>query len=63
MKNLSTGEKTFLLYSVINVIIIWCATESIGILNDDTALGIFISWITYMISYIVIKGVSPVETS
>lgn len=63
MKNLSKGEKIFLVYSVINVIIIWCATEGIGILNDDTALGLFISWMTYMLSYIVIKGILPVEIS
>lgn len=50
MKSLAKGEKIFLIYSVTNVVLIWCAMENVGILNDDIALGIFFSWMLYLAS-------------
>ena len=53
MKKFSKGEMIFIIYSIINLIIIWCAEKGVGILNGDISFGIIISWMMYMLSYII----------
>lgn len=39
--------KPYFIYSIINLIFMFLSSKGIGILNDDTFGGLFISWITF----------------
>lgn len=60
MKNLTKGEKIFLVYSIINIIIIWCAVENVDILNGEIAVGVFLSWMMYIVAYMIISSLTPI---
>lgn len=48
MKNLTQSEKIFLIYSLINAIVIL-------FVNEDVAFGVFVSWIIYIFSYMLME--------
>lgn len=39
--------KPYVVYSISNMIFIFMSDNNVGILNEDTANGLFISWITF----------------
>lgn len=46
-------EEVFIVYSIINTVVIVCAIKNIGILNREIAFGMFISWMIYIFSCII----------
>ena len=57
-KRLSKGRKIFQIYSLINLIAIFCASKNIGILNEDMGVGMAISYLIYLFSYEVYMVIS-----
>lgn len=53
MKRLSYGERIFLIWSVINLIVLYHGIKGIGILNEDIAFGMAVSWLLFLHSCII----------
>lgn len=53
MTKLSDGERIFIIWSIINLIVLYHGVEGIGILNGDIAFGMAISWLLFLYSFII----------
>lgn len=62
-KIFSVTIKPYFIYSCINLIFMFLSSKGIGILNDDTFGGLFISWITFslVLYFTIIKYESESE--
>ena len=43
--------RPYIIYCIINTIILVLATKNVGILNENVAYGMFISWMFYTLSF------------
>jgi hypothetical protein len=43
--------RPYIIYCVINTVILILATKNVGILNNDVAYGMFASWLLYTLSF------------
>ena len=48
----------YVVYSIMNTIMIILAIKNVGVLNDDIAFGLFISWCIYLVIYIICNSIN-----